>query len=162
VASIKEEHIADATQLTAETVVDLFEIHLLEGQGVIYCWNGFNRTWQGNLYEGIGCQLSKENMTTDDQQNRPEWAVHNPDGVFTPFVLDGYLEGATFIRKRVLGPNFMQDLNIFDQRVWEIIRVANIADQMIQIELRDPSDGPNYLLPARMFIPPDFPAVNLR
>lgn len=161
-SSLPEEHVTDAHLLNPEFICDLFEVTLVDGQGTLRFWNGPTRTWQGNTYEFLACQLSGEGSSTDGQKPRPELSLHNPDNQFTPFVLAGYVEGATFVRKRVLANNLENDLNIFDRRVWMVNRVARMMDQMMTLELRSPTDGPNYKLPARTFTPPDFPAVSIR
>lgn len=160
-SSLPTEHIEDVQSLTPDYPCDLFEITLLDNQGTIRIWNGVTSLWRGNQYEFLPCRIGKESETTDDTQNRPEFIFYNPDDQYTPYITEGYLEGATFTRKRVLAAHFKSDLNIFQRRVWKLVRVASMAPGVITAELRDLSAGPNQVVPARVFIPPDFPAVSL-
>lgn len=156
------EHARDAQKLTADGIAELFEIQLTQGQGTVRIWNGEQLTWQGNLYESLGCAVTGDERSADEKQGRPTFTVFNPNNVLSPFVVGGFIENAVVIRKRVLRTHIDLDVNIFQRRVWVISRISNIRDQVIQLELREPYEGPNSLIPARVYIPPEFPAVNLR
>lgn len=161
-SSLPQEHVVDAHLLNPDFQCDLFEVILTDNQGTLRFWNGPTRSWQGNQYNSLACQLTKEGMLTDGQKPRPELSLHNPDNQFTPFVQQGYLEGSTVIRYRVLADNLANDRNIFERRVWTLVRVTKMSEEILTVEMRAPSDGPNYKLPARTFTPPDFPAVSIR
>lgn len=161
-STLPVEHVVDGQLLHADGLADLFELRLTQNQGIIRVWNGNQITWGGFLWESIGCILKGDERTADEQQSRPSFTIINPDNVFSPYVLGGYLENSLFIRKRVLKAHLDSDVNIFQQRIWVVSRVANLQDQRITLELREPYEGPNSLIPARVFIPPEFPAVNIR
>lgn len=160
-SSLPTEHVEDVQSLNPDYVCDLFEIKLLDNQGTIRLWNGPKVTWQGFDYEFIPAKIGKENENTDDVQNRPDFTFYNPDDMFTAYILQGYLEGATFTRKRVLAAHLRSDLNISKKRVWKLVHVMSIAPGVVTTELRDLSAGPNQVVPARVFMPPEFPAVSL-
>lgn len=162
--TIPVSHAAESQKLVAEDYAELFEVVLSGGQGTIRLWDGPTRTYQGLTYEGLGCLLQGEERSADEKESRPTFAVLNPGNVFAPYVLEGYVDNATVIRKRVLKSHFLNNVNIYKRRIWRVARVADLdlEGQKIVLELRDPTDGPNFLIPGRMFIQPDFPTVNLR
>lgn len=156
------QHVSDAQKLRPDGYADLWEITLLENEGVLRFWNNPTTTWQEETYQGLACSFSGEGQSSDDESKRPTLQVHNPGDIFVPYVLNGTLEGAIATRKRVLGSHLRDDLNIFKRRIWRVAAIPMIGDQVISIELRDPEDGANFLIPGRIFMPPEFPAVDLR
>lgn len=159
--------VADALEsvnLVGEDYAQLFEIILTGNQGTIRFWDGPEIEYQGYTYEALGCVLQGEERSATEKESRPSLAVLNPGNIFAPYVLEGYLDNATVIRKRVRKHHLQNDINIFRRRVWLVARIADLdlEGQKIVVELRDPSDGPNFLIPARMYLPPEFPSVNLR
>ena len=162
--TIPVSHAEESQKLVAEDYAQLFELILTANQGSIYFWDSPARTYQGKDYESLGCLLQGETRTADEKESRPTLAVHNPGNIFAPYVLEGYVDNATVIRRRVLKSHFEQDISIFKRRIWKVARVADLdlEGQKIVLELRDPSEGQNFLFPGRMFIAPDFPTVNLR
>ena len=74
----------------------------------------------------------------------------------------GNFDKAQVTRLRVLRSNLLADANVFTFQVWIVNRVITITRQAIQVELRSQTDGQFFVLPARMFIPPDFPQVSLQ
>lgn len=157
-----QEHVEEAQKLQAEALVDLFEIHMKgEIPSVVRINNVRNITWQGNLYEGLACQLTGTARSSDDEVNRPMLTIMNPDGIFKPYVAQGVLDGATVYRKRLLRSMLEADVNMCETNVWFVGRIAVLTSQTIGLELRNLSDGPNSTIPARMFYPPEYPVVSL-
>jgi hypothetical protein len=86
----------------------------------------------------------------------------NPFGIFNSAAKKGQIDRATVIRRRVLRRHVEADVNIFEQRMWYVGRVRElISGQSISLELRNMTEGANFQIPCRMFIPPDFPMVTL-
>ncbi|WP_353645772.1 hypothetical protein [Mesorhizobium sp. WSM2239] len=154
---------ADAQKLTADAHIDLFEIQLRTEPVTLRFTDSITRTWQGNLYEMFGIAISGEKRSAEDEESRPTLQVINPEGLFNSLVRQRLLDRATIIRRRVLLAHIEADVPIFQQRMWYVSRIADVtAGQSITMELRSMSEGPNVRLPARQFIPPDFPMVRLR
>lgn len=162
--TIPVEDAYESTSLVGEDYAQLYEVILTGNQGTLRFWDGPEKTYQGYLYESLACLLQGEERSATEKESRPTLVVLNPGNIFAPYVLEGYLDGATVIRKRVRKHHFVEDINIFQRRIWRVARVADLdlEGQKIAVELRDPSDGPNFLIPARMYLPPEFPSVNLR
>lgn len=150
----------DRVKLTADGIVELVQIELALG-GTLRLKNNDTVTWQGNEWEGLALQFQGYGNSADEELSRPTLSIANPEGVLSQYILSGQLEKSIVKRIRVLRQNLLADLNIFEQQSWYISRVITVNKLMASFELRNPLDGPNFLCPARMFLPPDFPAVSL-
>lgn len=155
------EHLEDAEKLEADGVVWLFQIHL-RPSGILYLKTHDQVTWQGNTYEPIAIRLTGVGQNVEDRKNRPQLQIANPDGVFSAVVRDKKLDYATVVRYRVLREHIDTDQPIYTRQQWLLTRVAGLNNRMITCELRDMMDGPNFKIPARVFMPPEFPLVNLK
>jgi lambda family phage minor tail protein L len=153
-------HAEDRVKLEADGIVDLFKIELRDG-GTLRLKNNDTVTWQGASWEGIAIQLSGVHSSTDGELSRPTLTLANPQGVLSQYIINGHLEKSIVKRQRVLKQNLDLNLNIYEQQSWFISRVASINKLTVSFELRNPIDGPNFLSPYRMFLPPDFPAVSI-
>lgn len=157
-----ESHVSEAHKLTADGLVDLFEITLQTVPVVLRYKNENSVTWQGNLYEGIAIRLAGDRRSADEEEARPTLTMMNPIGIFNPYVRAGYFDLATVVRKRVLRQHLEADVNLYEQRMWFVSRPRElIANQGLTLEMRNMSEGPNFFLPVRQFIPPEFPSVTL-
>ena len=155
-------HLREAQKLTADVTVDLFQISLVTAPLVFRFKNNDTKTWQGVVYEGIACQMPGDRRSSDDEEGRPTLRVMNPAGIFNKPAIDGMLDRAIVTRKTVLREHLDGDVNIFVQRMWYVERVKElISGQVLGLELRAMTDLPNFQLPVRQFIPPDFPTVSL-
>ena len=156
------EHLEDAQELTADGVVNLFEIRLRTEPVTLRLCDTTSRHWQGHEWEMFGIKLSGEKRSADDEEARPRLQLINPEGVFSSLIRQRLLDRATIIRRRVLLRHIEEDVPIYQQRMWYVSRVADVTvGQTITLELRAMSEGPNVRLPARQFIPPEFPMVRL-
>lgn len=154
-------HLEDALKLESEAKIDLFEIRLRGIPTIFRFWNGVTRTWRSDVYEGLACQLSGEGSDSEGQSARPSLTVVNPEKIFGPFAAEGYFDLAEVIRRRVLQPHFVGNVNEFQQRVWIVGRVSGVTSQGLQLELRSPTDMPAWKTPRRTFSPPEFPFVTI-
>lgn len=155
-------HIAEGEKLTADALVDLFQISL-KGLPVVFRFKNNNTvTWQGNTYEGLACQMTGDTRLSEGEEARPILQVLNPVGVFNVPALNNQLDLAVIVRKRVLLQHIENNTNIYEQRMWYVGRVTElISGQSVSMELRNMSEGPNFQIPVRMYIPPAFPLVSL-
>ncbi len=154
-------HLQDALELEGDAKLDLWELRLKTVPTIFRFWNGAERTWRGNLYQGLACQLQGEASGTEGQNNRPTLTVTNPAKIFGAFAAEGYFDLAEIIRRRVLQRHFIADVNEFQQRVWIVGRVPGVTAQVLQLELRSPLDMPAWKTPRRVFSPPEFPFIVL-
>lgn len=154
-------HLEDALKMESEAKLDLFELRLRGIPTVFRFWNGVTRPWQDDVYEGLACQLVGEGSSSENQNARPTLTVVNPDKIFGPFAAEGYFDLAEVIRRRVLQPHFIGDVNQFEQRIWIVGRPSGVTSQVLNLELRSVTDMPNRKTPSRTFSPPEFPFVTV-
>lgn len=159
-----ESHVEEAHKLTADALVDLFEITLVgtPSPTIVRFRDGPQVTWQSKVYESMACRLSGYQLNADGSKSRPILSVMNPAGIFNSFVFNGYLDGAQVVRRRVLRTHLESNVNLSDPVFWYVARVRElISGQGITLELRSLSDGPDLMIPARKFMPPEFPFITL-
>lgn len=154
-------HIEDSKKLEADAYVELFEIVLSDRVTKIYLKMNKDMDYQGHSYEGTGIKIEGVASYADDEVSRPKLTIFNPDGVFSYPVDQGLMDNAKIIRTRVLKEHADADIPIYRRQQWYVKRVASLKKNYIALELRDMMDGQNFLTPGRMFIPPEFPVVNL-
>jgi phage-related protein len=159
---VPESHVEDAQKLEADAYVDLFQITLSDKSTKIYLKADNDVTWQGDLYEGTGIQLTGVASYSDGETSRPKLTIYNPEGVYSYIVDQGLLDNANIVRIRVLKEHLDADQPIDRRQQWRVSRVANLRKNAIALELRDMLDGQFFLTPGRMFIPPEFPQVSLK
>ncbi len=152
----------EALNPSGDGEVFLYEVWLApSGSGTLYLKNNDEVTWQGQLYEKAAIQVTGVSVSTEKGDSSPKLQFANPADIFTPFILSGALEKATLIRKRVLRKHLDANARIYTQRTWYISQVTKIVDSQVYCDLKNLSDGPVYLAPARTYRPPEFPVVSL-
>lgn len=155
-------HLQEAQNLTADAEVELFTVSLVTVPVVLRFKNNETVTWQGNVYEGMGCQLMGDKRSAGEEEGRPVLRMMNPEGVFNSFALAGMLDQAIVTKKTILRTHIDGNVNIYAQRMWYIERVKElVSGQVIGVELRSMTDLPNVQIPVRMYLPPEFPLVSL-
>lgn len=158
--SIPVEHIEESQKLVADGRVDLYRIVMLTNE-TIYIKSENSVTWQGNFYEALAVVIAGVSRNVTGTSSRPSLTIVNPEGVFSPLVAQGLLERAIVTRYRVLHDHILADLPIAQRQSWRVNRITSLNSQFVAMEMGDLSDGPNFLVPAGMFIPPTFPLVSL-
>lgn len=157
-----ESHLIEAQKLTADAEVSLFELYLPHERIYFRFKDNDAATWQGNTYESMPCDLSGEAMSAEDQEARPTLRVLNPAGIFNEPAFQGRLYRGLLTRYQVLRSHLDSNTNIFVRRMWFIERPKEIiSGQYITFELRNMTEGPNYQIPVRQYIPPEFPLVTM-
>lgn len=160
--STPQSHLNEGLKLTADAEIDLFTLSLVSSATTFRFVNGPTLSWQGHTYDGLGCTLSGDKRSSGDEEGRPTLRVINPEGIFNKPAMNGLLDRAILIRKRVLGVNVTNNANIFQQRMFYVERVKElISGQILGLELRSMTDLPNIQIPVRTFMPPEFPTVSL-
>lgn len=156
-------HIADALKLEgADGKVDLWELSPLSG-GTIYFKADNDVTWQTFLYEGLPISFSGEEA---DLQKTPEPQLtigqDNLDLLaFKGLINDGYLEGGTVVRKRLLLDDLVNDRNVKQTTYYRIKRVGSYSRTQISLVLSSYSTAVRQTVPFRAYLPPAFPWVDL-
>lgn len=151
----------DRVKLSADGIVELFQLHLLGGAGVLYLTPNQDITWQTQDYEGTAIQIQGFKKSSDDELTRPKLTVMNNNGSLNPYIAAGVLEGSEVRYYRVLREHIELNVNSFDMSIWRLARVISLNLSAVQCELRRPYDTPRSVAPARMYIPPEFPLVRL-
>jgi phage-related protein len=150
----------DRVKLTADGVVQLFKIDLRNGSTLRLKANN-TASWQSQTWEGIAIMMQGVKKSASEELSRPQLTIANKDHIFTQYVNQGVLEKSIVTRYRVLKSNFDGNINLYEQATWYIARVIGVTNANVTVELRNPIDGPTVITPARMYLPPEFPAVSL-
>lgn len=156
---IPDTHKIENLKLEADAYVDLFQIDLYN-KTTLRLKAGDDIEWAGYLWEGYPIELSGHELDSE-KLSRPTLRVVNPEGIFSSLFISGDIEKATLYRYRVLRQDLDNDREIYQRLKWIIWNVKSITKNYVKLELRNPMDGNNFNVPARLFIQPDFPSVTL-
>lgn len=167
--SVPSSHVSEGLKLTADGEVVFWEIALKNvpdgGTAVVRFRDGpmgQTTSWNRKTWEHLSCKLSGQRRSSEDEKNRPTLRLMNPVGVFNDAAFNGRFDGAVLQKFTVLRTHLDAGLAISNNEIFFIGRVKDlVTGQSISFELRSLSDGPDHLIPARMFTPPDFPFVTL-
>ena len=174
---VPETQLEDAQKLIADGIVQLYEITLADNSK-IYLKQDNSRTWNGHTWTGIPILFEGYSTAQGDSYSRPTLSIANPDTIneldgsarstLSSLVLpvEGYpyglLNRAKVTRYLVLYEDLKADRAIYQKKEWVIWFIKTINKNVIQVELRNYMDGVNFDVPARMYIPPEFPFVTLK
>lgn len=158
---IPEEHREENLKLSANAYVDLFHIQLRNGSN-FYIKEGDSVEWNGNFWESLPISLSGYEINSDEKVSRPRLQIVNPEGVFSKIILDGDIDKAFIYRYRVLRRDIDLNRPVFQMLMWLIWVPTSITKNYVEFELRNPMDGNNFYVPARQYLPPEFPAVTFK
>lgn len=158
---IPEEHKEENLKLSADPYVDLFHIQLRKG-GNFYIKEGDPVNWNGNYWESLPISLTGYEINSDGKVSRPKLQVVNPGGVFSRVILDGELDKARIYRYRVLRRDIDLDRPVYQVLMWLIWMCTAVTKNYVEFELRNPMDGNNFYVPARQYMPPEFPTVTFK
>lgn len=158
---IPEEHSTENLKLSADAYVDLFHIQLRSGAN-FYIKNGDPVHWNDHDWESLPISLTGYEVSSDEKASRPKLQMVNPEGVFSKIILDGDMDKAFIYRYRVLRRDIDADRPIFQRLMWLIWMPTSITTNYVEFELRNPMDGNNFYIPARQYMPPEFPTVTFK
>lgn len=167
--TVPASHVDEGLKLTAEGEVVFYEIALKNvpngGTAVVRFRDGpMGQTtqWNGKTWDHMACQFSGYQRSAEEEKNRPTLRLMNPLGIFNDAAFNKRFDGSVLQKFTVLRRHVEANTPISNNEIWFIGRVKDlITGQSISFELRALSDGPDQLIPARMFIPPEFPFVTL-
>lgn len=158
--NLPREHLIENEKLIADGYVDLFEIKL-KNNTYLFLKNNNTVEWQGKTWQGIPLSFEGYSSSSNDSLSRPSFSVANPNGSFSTYIRDGLLNRATITRYRVLYQNILNNVNVFQSQTWIVWNTPSFNNKFINFELRTTLDGPNFVVPARQYLPPEFPCVRL-
>lgn len=174
---VPETQLEDAQKLIADGIVQLYEITLADNSK-IYLKQDNSVTWNNHTWTGIPILFEGYSTAQGDSYSRPTLSIANPDTIneldgsarstLSSLVLpvEGYpyglLNRAKVTRYLVLYEDLKADRAIYQKKEWVIWFIKTINKNVIQVELRNYMDGVNFDVPARMYIPPEFPFVTLK
>lgn len=150
-------HLEQGYQKEMDLPIQLFTLTLKKSGTIVRLRNGPTITWQGQEYSEWPSSLSEVEQNTDGEASRPILTLANPDGVFTPQAENGEFDLATLVVKEVLQDHLLANLNIFSQRTWFISKPVSVNRMTISLQCHSATDVPNFDVPPRMYLPPDFP-----
>ncbi|QEE37932.1 MULTISPECIES: hypothetical protein [unclassified Methylobacterium] len=163
-------HIDEGLKLTADGEVILYEITLKNvpaGATAALRFRdgpmGSTTQWNGKTWDHLAVQFSGWQRSSEEEKSRPTLRLMNAVGIFNDAAFKGMFDGAIVKRSTVLRHHLKQGVVISNDELFFIGRVKDlISGQSISFELRALSDGPDQLIPARMFLPNEgFPFVTL-
>lgn len=157
---IPQSHRENNEKLVSDGYVHLFEIKLRNGEYLYFKENNTVK-WQGRTWTGIPMAFEGYSSASGESLSRPTLSIANPEGSFSTFIRDGILLRSVITRYSVLYQDVLNDRNIYQKKVWVAWNVPQLTRDMLQLELRNPMDGVNFDVPARMYLPPEFPSVTL-
>lgn len=157
---IPQSHRENNEKLVSDGYVHLFEIKLRNGEYLYFKENNTVK-WQGRTWTGIPMAFEGYSSASGESLSRPTLSIANPEGSFSTFIRDGILLRSVITRYSVLYQDILNNRNIYQKKVWVAWNVPQLTRDMLQLELRNPMDGVNFDVPARMYLPPEFPSVTL-
>ena len=184
---VPETQLEDAQKLIADGIVQLYEIKLADGTTYYYKQDN-TAFWNGHTWTGIPILFEGYSTAQGDSYSRPTLSIANPDkmseidgysrstlsSLINPMVVRdnndniiaeypyGLLYRAKVTRYLVLYEDFRANKLIYQKKKWIVWHIKTINKNFIQVELRNYMDGVNFDVPARMYIPPEFPFVTLK
>lgn len=161
--AVPSNHIADALKLQSDGKLHLFEVYPVNG-GSIFIKSDNPVTWLGNDYEGVPCVVSGETKSNDGSTPTPRMVIGQEDMDLLPFkglINDGWLDGATIIRKKVLLDDLLANRDIKEVTNFRVKRVESYSRTKISLVLASFSAALSQTVPFRQYVPPDFPWVDL-
>lgn len=158
--SIPASHIAEAHGLETDGYPKLFQIDLIGG-GHLYFRDGPAITWWGILWESNGVMLSDVRKSASDDLNRPRLVIRNPDGVYCTLVDQGLLNRAIVTRFTVRRTDLEAGTVAYQKHQWRVARILENNRVNVTAELRSALDGQMSVVPADVYVPPEYPMVSL-
>lgn len=168
--TVPSSHVDEGLKLTADGEVILYEINLMnvpDGASAVLRFRdgpmGSSTQWNGKTWDHLAVQFSGYARSSEEEKSRPTLRLMNPVGIFNEAAFQGRFDGALLQRYTVLRSHLERGVVISNNEMYFIGRVKDlISGQSISFELRSLSDGPDQLIPARMFLPSEgFPFVTL-
>jgi len=146
--------------LSPDALVPLYEIKLKSGPVFLLSPHG-EVTWQGRTFDDVPGKLSDVSQDADEKAARPKFVFANPGGMFSSEIYNRKLDNADLIRYRILKSDLDADLDFALTETFRVTRIVNLSNNIATAEMRDVLDGHQFRVPARAYLPPEFPHVKL-
>lgn len=161
-----QSHIEEAMKLEVRAYVELFRIDLNPpGQAIFSLFLSPTReiTWQGKIWsDSTPCKISETSVQAGGDTTRPKFSIVNPDGTWSRYVHQKYVDNAKVSRYRVLRPHIDSGEDIFQLSSWRISKVLSLNKDLVICELRTALDRQNFKIPADTYRPPNYPTVSIQ
>ena len=149
-------------ELTASEYIQLLKIHIETDSDPLiklYCVNQ-DLTWDDLFWSKVPFVVSGIGQKGAGERTRPKLVLPNPEGIYSPYIQKGFLEGALVTYHR-LHPDSLE--TGFSDETYEfyISRIVESNNQYINVQLNHLTDGNRFKLPSRRFIQPEFSQVRL-
>lgn len=155
------QQIRDAHSLQADAEIFLYELSPSSG-GTIYFKSDNSLTWQSHEYEGVPLQFKGASRSTEVGSGRPTLVIGDLNldlGPFKPLLFDGYVDGATLVRRLVLLEAIEQNLNESYDEYYKVRYPSDYGRSSITLELARSADSLDFTYPFHQYYAPDFPTV---
>lgn len=154
------EHLSEARKLNPNPYVELFKIRI---NNDTYIWATAHPTikWRNETWENYPLSFSGYTVQSTGEQSRPKLQIANPNAMFSSFVANNTFNKATVERYMVFRDDLVNNVHVYIRNKWQVSRVSLLTKDSITLELRSILDGVRYTLPARQYLPPDFPSTTM-
>lgn len=115
--------------------------------------------WKGQTWSLTPFVLSNEGNRAGGEQVRPSLMLPNPEGVFSYYISEGWLDRARIWKYEVHPDDIASGLAIM--ATWYVSRIEELNNKAVSLQLASLSDGNSFKLPARRFIQPEFSLVRV-
>lgn len=149
-----------AFDLEADALVTLYEVELTNGVVLRLCPQR-PVIWKGNEYDALPAHMADIEIDAQGKLNRPKFSFANPEGIFSFPINNGFLDNAIISRIQILKEDLEANRDIAIQHRLRVSRVVSMMQEVVVVELRDVLDGHQFEIPARRYLPPEFPHVKL-
>lgn len=115
--------------------------------------------WKGQVWSLTPFSLSNEGNRAGGEQVRPSLILPNPDGLFSYYISEGWLDRARVWKYEVHPDDLISGSSL--SSTWYVNRIEELNNKAISLQLSALSDGNNFKLPARRYTQPEFPLVRV-
>lgn len=157
------DHVQEAVSLEAQGYAHLVSVRMSPpGQPEVMYTLTPQKTvvWQGYTWENYGVGITEYKRDASGEVNRPKLTLFNPNGIFSAFVHNRWMDGAEVVRYRVLKNHLSANINSYLRHTWRVGKVVSLNKTMVVCELRGVLDWQFFVLPGRAYYPPEFPSVS--
>lgn len=157
--------IEEAMKLEAEGIATLYRLDLRPPNSAtfsLYICPHKTVIWQGATWiNDTPCMVSDTGIFSSGETVRPKFSIVNPEGIFSRYVHQKYVDNAVIRRYRVLRSDVENDVNSFELSQWRVSKILSLDRDLLVCELRSSLDGPLFRIPVETYRPPKYPTVSV-
>jgi phage-related protein len=158
--------IEEAMKLESEGTVTLYRLDLRPPNSAtfsLFICPHKSVVWQGAQWlNETPCMVTDTGIFSSGETVRPKFSIVNPEGVFSRYVHQKYVDNMLIRRYRVLRGDIENDVNAFELSQWRVSKVVSLDRDIVICELRSSLDGPLFRLPIETYRPPKYPTVSVQ